>query len=177
MRDYAVLVKGGFRIQLYRCSGYLLQERKSKLTTASPQGPLKNTPFTDKADRDRAFEQRVRDLEAEGWIDQNPERSGSTKPRKPSTEALEKAFAALVAKTIAALETARDGADDKVWRSAIAAYGKLKVRAGGDRTENLVHFFAVDGIALDQRHPVVVTKVRASKARKARWLELLESAR
>ena len=99
-------------------------------------------------------------------------------PVTPSCLAtLETKFGTLAEHTIAALAKSQtDARDERIWRAAIVKYGKLKAEAGGDHTENLVHFFAVDGIGLDERHPVVVTRVKASAARKKRWMTLLESA-
>ena len=168
------LVKGKSRIQLYSCVGKLLQERKSRAGTPNPQGRLVNTSFASNAERDQAFENRLRELRAEGWIDQRPPAPAARK--RSDEDALEDAFAALVETTIAELGRASEDQDAKIWRRAITAYGKLKIRAGGNRNEHLVHFFAVDGIAIERRHPVVVAEVRATKARKARWVQLLESA-
>ena len=178
MRDYAELVKGGSRIQLYRCGGRLFQERRSRLSNPNPSGPLKNVPCADNDARDRMYDERLSELLADGWIDQSPRPAATRKKAKaePDLGALERAFGELAKTTIAELAKADEKNDVKVWRRAIAAYGKLKVRAGGDRTENLVHFFAVDGIALDKRHPIVVTRARGSKSRKDKWLALLSAS-
>lgn len=177
MRDYAELAKGAFRIQLYRCSGRLFQERRSRLRTSDPNNPLTNTPCADNAERDRMFDQRLRELLADGWVDLKPPPAPAKRRKaQPDLAALDAAFGKLARETIEQLAKASDADDAKIWRRAISAYGKLKVKAGGDRTEHLVHFFAVDGIALDKRHPVVVTRARADKARKARWIALLEAA-
>ncbi len=179
MRDYVELTKGGSRVQLYRCVGRLFQERRSRLTNPNPQGPPTNTQCRDNKERDRTFDERLRALLAQGWVDRNPPPAATRakKYAKPEPVASELALAALAKRTIAELGKATEADDGAIWRRAIAAYGKLKVRAGGDRTEHLVHFFAVDGIALDTRHPVVVSRARASKARKARWIAILEAAR
>jgi hypothetical protein len=185
MRDLAELVKDGRKIRLYP-SIRTLTELKFRLATAQPRGRGKSTIFADNAERDRALERRVAELVADGWVDNRagktrarPHKAAATaRPPAPSrSDKLEGAFAALVEKTLAALGRATTEAEDaRAWRAAVAAYGRLKVRAGGDRTEHLVHFFAVDGIAIDRRHPVVLSRARATKARKARWLRLLESA-
>ena len=92
------------------------------------------------------------------------------KPARGGEGALEEAFAALVERTCAALAASKGEEDDaKAWRAAIRRCGDLKAKAGGNRDEDIVHFFAVDGVALSQKHPVVVQKVRATKvARVAR---------
>jgi hypothetical protein len=174
-RDLAELDKGAWRIRLY--PGFKsLTELKFKRSTKRLTGRGKQTTFEDNKERDRALAKRVEELVAEGWVDTGV---GFVKPqRKPAgTATLEDAFTALAETTIAALSTATsDVEDDAIWKRAIAAYGKLKKRAGGDATENLVHFFAVDGIALERAHPVVCLRAKAPKRRKARWAGLLEAA-
>lgn len=199
------LIKDGWKIRLYPAIRSL-SELKFRLATANPRGGTTAT-FADNTERDRALARRVAELTAQGWVDARGPRKPAAAPKAgaratkatatktaPTTRAataarapaatarraaaLEEAFAALVEKTLAALGRAATEAEDaRAWRSAIAAYGRLAVRAGGDPTNHLVHFFAVDGIALDRRHPVVVHRARATRARKARWLRLLDAAR
>jgi hypothetical protein len=116
----------------------------------------------------------VRELEEDGW---KLVRGANEIPRakRKAPNPLEAAFGKLVADTIVGLKKAKSTAEDaRVWKRAIAAYGKLKVKCGGNADENLVHFFAVDGIALEARHPVVVQAVAASDERKNFWLKTLE---
>lgn len=191
MRDLAELIKDGWKIRLYP-AGPTLAELKFRLTTKVPRGRASITTYADNAARGRALDQRVAELVAQGWVDTGVGHMPGARKRKGAgaraegdqdtsaakAAALEDAFGALVERTLAALGKARtDGEDAAIWRTAIAAYGRLKRRAGGDATENLVHFFAVDGIALDRRHPVVVQRARATEPRKARWLQRLEAAR
>lgn len=190
MRDLAELVKGAWKIRLYP-AGCHLSELRMKATTKTPGGAAKQTSYADVAACQRALAERVAALVAEGWTDTGvglprprakpaspaPARARSKKVQ-PDLAALDAKLGALAEETIAALARAKSAAaDEVVWRAAIAEYGKLRVAAGGDPTESLVHFFAVDGVGLEAAHPVVVTRAEGSAARKARWLALLEAAR
>ena len=180
MRDIAELVKGAWKIRLYP-SGRHLSEMKFKVTSKVPTGAVRQSSFADVAECQRELADKVAVLVADGWLDTGlgfPRKAAKAISRKKAGAALDAKFGTLAEHTCAQLAKSRTDANDvRIWRAAIAKYGALKVEAGGDRTENLVHFFAVDGVALDETHPVVVTRVRASAARKKRWMTLLESAR
>lgn len=176
------LVKGAWKIRLLR-QGRFLTELKMKKTTSAPKAVPPPAAFPDPRAAFAALQARAAALLAEGWIDTGggaPKAPARPAPqaRKVDEAALEKHFGDLAARTIAALEKSTSEAGDaKAWRAAIRRYGDLKAKAGGNRDEHLVHFFAVDGVALSQAHPVVTRRVRATKARQARWLELLERGR
>lgn len=92
-------------------------------------------------------------------------------------EVIERDFAALAKTTIAELRAATtDAEDDAAWAKAIKEYGRLKVQLDGDANENIVHFFAVDGIGYDKQHPIVFRDVAANKARQDRWILILQKA-
>lgn len=179
MRDLAELVKGSWKIRLHP-AGRTLSEMKMKATQTVPRGKIVTSTFADNGERARALDARVAELVAQGWTDTGlglPKRARGTQ-RAPPDDALEEAFASLVESTLAALRASVSEADDaKAWRAAIQRYGDLKAKAGGNRDEHLVHFFAVDGVALSRTHPVVLERARATKGRKARWLALLERTR
>jgi hypothetical protein len=176
MRDLAEFDKGPWRIRLYPAGRFLteLRFRRGKV----PSGAGKRTEFSDLAERSAALDRRAAELVAAGWVDTGLGHGRRGRPApKPAVDA-ERAFAALVARTVAALRRSKSAAgDDKAWRAAIEAYGKLKRASGGNATEHLTHFFAVDGVALERAHPVVLQTVEASSARKARWLQCLKDAR
>ncbi|MEW5741194.1 MAG: hypothetical protein AB1938_19885 [Myxococcota bacterium] len=179
MRELMELVKGAWKIRLYR-SGRFLNELKMKKTTSAPRSVPPPAAFPDSKSAFAAMQARADALLAEGWTDTGvgaPRRAPRVTPKAPEADeaALESQFAALVARTIAALQRSRSEAGDaKAWREAIRRYGDLKAKAGGNRDENLVHFFAVDGVALAKPHPVVLQRVRATQERKARWLRHLQ---
>lgn len=92
-------------------------------------------------------------------------------------EQIERDFAALVKTTILDLEAAKSQAEDRAaWEKAIREYGRIKVLTGGDENENIVHFFAVDGIGYETQHPVVCNAVATDKARRDRWVQQLVEA-
>lgn len=92
-------------------------------------------------------------------------------------EAIERDFAALVKKTIEDLRAAKTEAEDKAaWDAAIKEYGRLKMQLDGDANENIVHFFAVDGIGYGDTHKIVFKEVAADRARQDRWIAILQKA-
>lgn len=177
VREIAELVKGAWKIRLYP-SGPHLMEMKFKVSSKVPTGAVKQSSFADVAECQRVLAEKVAVLVSDGWQDTGigfPKKAAKATSRSKAGAALDAKFGTLAKHTIAELAKSKtDASDERIWRTAIARYGTLKVEAGGDRTENLVHFFAVDGIALDEAHPVVVTRVKASAARKKRWMALLE---
>jgi hypothetical protein len=186
VRDIAELVKDGWKIRLLP-AGRHLSETKFKATTAAPKGVIKQTSYGDVAECRRALAERVAALVADGWTDTGighakkrpapatkATATANTRAPASSAKALDAKFGVLAKRTIAALgRSTTVAADEKIWRAAAAKYGALKVAAGGGRTEHLVHFFAVDGIALDAAHPVVVACAKGTAARKERWTALL----
>ena len=95
---------------------------------------------------------------------------------EPEPEVIERDFASLVKLTIAELRSAKTEADDKAaWDKAIKEYGRLKVQLDGDANENIVHFFAVDGIGFETVHPIVFKEVATDQTRKDRWIKLLQA--
>jgi hypothetical protein len=183
MRELMELVKGPWKIRLYR-AGRVLTEMKMKKTTSVPRSSPPGEEFSDPRAAFAALEARAAELLAEGWVDTGvgaPMRAARATQRAPEKahaaleKQLEKQFALLVKSTSAALrKSTTEAGDRKVWREAIRRFGDLKEQSGGNRDEHLVHFFAVDGVALSQRHPVVTQLVEATPQRKALWLKLLE---
>lgn len=179
MRELMELVKGAWKIRLYR-SGRFLTEMKMKKATSAPRSVPPPAAFPDVKSAFAALVARADELLAEGWVDTGvgaPTKASRPGPKAPAAveAALEDDFGRLVTRTIAALKKSTSGAGDaKAWREAIRRYGDLKAKAGGNRDEHLVHFFAVDGVALAQQHPVVTQRVRATPERQARWTEILE---
>lgn len=97
--------------------------------------------------------------------------------KAPDNGRIEKDFAAVVAAVMKELRASKTEAADKTaWKKAIKEYGRLKVLLDGDANENIVHFFAVDGIGLEVKHPIVFKEVEADAARKDRWMKQLQSA-
>lgn len=110
-------------------------------------------------------------------VGKSPGEAPTTKKGARPKVDVETKFEALAAKTIADLMAAKDEtADTKIWRRAIAEYGKLKVKAGDGPTDNLVRFFSVDGVAVAKKHRVVVKACKPLGPRKAAWLALLKAA-
>ena len=95
----------------------------------------------------------------------------------PDPKIIERDFAALVVTTMNELRAAKTEAEDKAaWDKAIVEYGRIKVQLDADASENIVHFFAVDGIGFETQHPIVFKEVAADKARKDRWVLQLQKA-
>ncbi|MBL8921511.1 MAG: hypothetical protein JNJ54_21805 [Myxococcaceae bacterium] len=192
-RELAELVKGQEKIRLWRSGRHLTELRMRKTTSA----PRKVPPPVSYADVDAAVEAmgaRLAELEREGWVDTGAGLAKGVLPGTPaarrlvtpskrkkkaaaSRPSLDDAFAALARETITALErSSSDASDLATWKKAIAAYKVLRRRAGGSPTENLVHFFAVDGVGVERAHEVVIAKVKPAPDRFARWMKLLQAA-
>lgn len=94
-------------------------------------------------------------------------------------KALEDELGEVVERIIRELRaSSSDTEDERIWRAAIADYGRLKVALDpdADANENIIHFFAVDGIAFERKHTIVTKAVGADEARVGRWIAQLERA-
>jgi hypothetical protein len=58
---------------------------------------------------------------------------------------------------------------------ALASYGRARAAAIEPPFEHAIHFFAVDGVALDFRVKPAFMRVLPDEATEARWLSILET--
>jgi hypothetical protein len=130
-----------------------------------------------------AFAAACERAEAEGWEEYGPpttwrERISGRAPKKPSAAEAEKRFDSIsdeLAEPLAAAD-GKKTAEKKAIVAALTKYGDLKVLLGGDRFENAVHFFAVDGIGLKKKRKPALLRAKVDEKTSARWLDLLMAA-
>lgn len=139
--------------------------------------------FATTAELIAAFAAACEAAEAEGWTEYGPpttwrERIADDAPKRPRAAEAEKRFEAISAELASALVAAKGkrAAEKKAIVAALRAYGDLKVALGADRTENAVHFFAVDGVGLTKKRKAALLRAKVDAKTSARWLELLEAA-
>jgi hypothetical protein len=115
-------------------------------------------------------------LEAKGATKKDAATTSPPEPAKRMTPAaIEAAFDALMTDLVAAITEVRGQArkESAALRAAAERYANLRGEWDTDTTAYLIHFFSVDGVALEQSRVTAWAQLKPTAAESKRWLAVL----
>ena len=144
-------------------------------------GTTTRTTFDTDFELIAAYAEACEEAEREGWTEYGEDDTwrdridDTPKKKKPNAAEAEKRFEEMSATLAKALTAAAGKRSDerKAIAAALASYAELKTALGGDRYENALHFFAVDGVGLKKTRKPAFDRPKADPATHQRWLALL----
>lgn len=163
------------------CYLYAFKKKLTTMTDVAPGKPETTVvEFAKAPELMAAYEAACRASVADGWEDftfGGWEATLGEGPKRPPAAEAERRFEAMSAALAKALTAAKGkaAAEKKAFAAALKACAALKKELGEPELENVVHFFAVDGVGLEKTRKAALLRVKADDATSDRWLKVLEA--